>query len=286
MMRRVRRPPPPPSLASEGALKEREAALQFYANWDGVAKYDKYKAYKAPDVRASLEQAFGGKCAYCETYYASTQPVAIEHYRPKGEVTIGGKRVPPGYYWLASDWANLLPSCTDCNSPRKQDLPGEEGPLTAGKANAFPLASESTRATAPGAEKSERRLLLHPYLDHPEKHLEFVWGTGTVDDGWVRPRNGSAKGAATIAVCALQRRGLRAARRDRLLLLVAHLESVVDARDNVVRHPTDPALLDQYKRRLAEVSRFVDDHAPYSAMCRQVVAVYRQKLFGPPEGPP
>lgn len=279
-MRKVPRPQAPTSLSEAKTLKERQAVLDFYSAWDGQAKYDKYKAYKAPDVRTALEEAFGGKCAYCETSYAATQPVAIEHYRPKGEVTIDGKRVPPGYYWLASEWTNLLPACTDCNSPRRQDLP-EGQARTAGKANAFPLASEATRATAPGKEKGERRLLLHPYFDFPEKHFDFVWGTGTVDDGWVRPKPGRPKGAATIAVCALQRRGLRAARRDRLLDLVAHLESVVEAQNNVVRHPEDPDLLAQLERRLAEVSRFVADHAPYSAMCRQVVASYRQNLFGP-----
>ncbi len=278
-MRRVPRPPAPPSLADDKTAKERQEALDFYAAWDGESKYDKYKAYKNPDIRAALEAAFGGKCAYCETFYAATQPVAIEHYRPKGEVMIDGKRVPPGYYWLASEWTNLLPSCTDCNSPRGQDLPEET--RTAGKANAFPLASEATRATGPGLEKGEKRLLLHPYLDYPEKHLEFVWGTGTVDDGWVRPRRGSAKGAETIHVCALQRRGVRANRRDRLLDLIAHLESVVEARNNAARHPDDPELLKQYERRLVEVSRFVADHAPYSTMCRQVVASYHAKLFGP-----
>lgn len=282
-MRRVPRPQVPAGLTSARAQAERQAVADFYAHWDGQAKYDRYAAYKAPDVRAALEQAFGGKCAYCETYYGASQPVAIEHYRPKGEVTIDGRRTPPGYYWLASEWTNLLPSCTDCNSPRRQDLP--TGTRTAGKANAFPLASERTRASTPGAESKERRLLLHPYLDHPEKHLDFVWGTGTVDDGWVRPGRSpsgrpSAKGRATIEVCALQRRGLVAARRDRMLDLVAHLESVVEAHENIARHPGDPELVRQYERRLVDVSRFVADDAPYSAMARQIVAAYHHRLFG------
>jgi uncharacterized protein (TIGR02646 family) len=285
MMRRVSRPSAPPSLSGEKSGKERQEALDFYAAWDGLAKYDRYRAYKAADVRAALERAFGGKCAYCETYYAATQPVAIEHYRPKGEVTINGRRTPPGYYWLASDWDNLLPSCTDCNSPRKQDLPGDAS-RTAGKANAFPLTSEESRATTPGGERREKRLLLHPYLDFPEKHLHFIWGTNTIEDGWVEPRRRSAKGRTTIEVCALQRRGLRAARRDRLLDLVAHLEGVVEAHHNAARHPDDPELMAQYERRLAEVARFVADHAPYSAMCRQVVASYHDRLFGNPGGPP
>lgn len=282
-MRRVPRPAAPGSLSSPRADAERLAVADFYAHWDGKGRFTKYAVYKAPDVRAALERAFGGKCAYCETYYAASQPVAVEHYRPKGAVVVDSKLVPPGYYWLASDWANLLPACTDCNSPRKQDLP--TGSRTAGKANAFPLSSERTRATAPGAERKEGRLLLHPYLDHPERHLEFVWGTGTVDDGWVRPGRSpsgrpSVKGRATIEVCALQRRGLVAARRDRILELVAHLESVVEAHDNVVQHPGNAELVRQYERRLADVARFVADHAPYSAMAGQVVAAYHQRLFG------
>lgn len=281
-MRRVRRPPEPASLRSDRTTRERQAALDFYAAWDGRAKYDKFAAYKAADIREALEKSFGGKCAYCETVYAATQPVAIEHYRPKGAVMIDGTLTPPGYYWLASDWDNLLPSCTDCNSPRGQDLP--DGRRTAGKANAFPVAPGSPRATAPGTERVERRLLLHPYLDYPEKHLSYVWGTGTIDDGRIVARSSatgkaSVKGATTIEVCALQRRGLVAARRDRLLDLVAHLEGVVDAYDNVARHPGDPVFVAQFERRLTEVSRFVDDHAPYSLMARQVVAAYHARLF-------
>lgn len=282
-MRKVPLPEAPAGLDTDRVRNERAKALEFYEDWDGLAKFE-FDAYKAAGVRPALEAAFGGKCAYCETYYGATQPVAIEHYRPKGEVIIGGERTPPGYYWLASEWTNLLPSCTDCNSPRGQDLPG--GHRTAGKANAFPLADEDSRAHAPGEEKDEERLILHPYWDYPEKHFRFVWGTDSVSDGWVeasRSKSGrvSAKGEATIQVCALQRRGLVKARRERLLDLIAHLEGVVEARENVVAHPDDPRFLQQFERRVAEVARFVADHAPYSAMARQVVAAYHAKLFGP-----
>ena len=281
-MRRVSRPPAPASLSSAKAVAERASVAEFYAAWDGAEKYERYTAYKAADVKSALEEAFGGKCAYCESPYAATQPMAVEHYRPKGEVVVDGTRVPPGYYWLASEWTNLLPSCTDCNSPRKQDLP--TGSETAGKANAFPLSSERTRATKPGAEGKESRLLLHAYLDQPEKHLDFVWGTGSVDDGWVVPRRSasgrvSTKGRATIEVCALQRRGLVAARRARMLELVAHLESVVEAAGNVARHPDDSELERQYERRLADVARYVAADAPYSAMALQILASYHARLF-------
>src|SRR5688572_13150422 len=75
-----------------------------------------FKAYGDELLRNALNQHYGYKCAYCETFYGASQPVAVEHYRPKGEVIDGDERVRPGYYWLAANWENLLPSCTDCNS--------------------------------------------------------------------------------------------------------------------------------------------------------------------------
>ncbi|MBZ2199026.1 hypothetical protein [Occultella gossypii] len=283
-MRRVPRPPAPPTLSSAKAERERAAAAAFYATWDGTAKYGKYSVYKAPDVKEALERAFSNKCAYCESTYGATQPFAVEHYRPKGEVTINGVRTPPGYYWLASDWDNLLPSCTDCNSPRAQELPGIKE--TAGKANAFPIGSESRRASRPGQEGREDRLLLHPYLDHPEKHLEFVWQTTGIDEGWVRAsRNDSGresrKGQATIKVCALQRRGLVEARRRVVRQLVGHLESLAALKAAIGRHPQDRGLREQFERGVADVATFVAEDAPYTAMTRQVVAAYYDRLFPP-----
>ena len=78
-----------------------------------------------------LENVFPDKCAYCERtisgYYGDA-----EHFRPKGAVK-NGQAIPecqidhpidghilamqhPGYFWLAYDWRNLLPSCVYCNS--------------------------------------------------------------------------------------------------------------------------------------------------------------------------
>jgi hypothetical protein len=83
-----------------------------------------------------LENVFYQKCAYCEReisgYYGDA-----EHYRPKGAVkrkTQAGSfeqvhgevldprqdrivtKSHPGYFWLAYDWRNLVPSCVYCNS--------------------------------------------------------------------------------------------------------------------------------------------------------------------------
>ncbi len=280
-MKHVAVPPVPPSLCGERASDERKAAAEFYANWDGKLKFAKFAVYKAPDVRAALEEAFGGRCAYCECAYDKSQPMAVEHFRPKGEVVINGKRTPPGYYWLASEWTNLLPCCTDCNSPRKQDLP--EATRVAGKANAFPLASEKTRATKPGEEKRERRLLLHPYFDHVEKHIEFVWDGR--DWGWVQAKRTasgrpSAKGAKTIEVCALQRKGLLRARKEQIIRLLGALESVKEAKGNIARYPDDVDFKRQFERRLEEVAPYARDDAEFKAMACQVINAYRKNLFG------
>jgi hypothetical protein len=76
-----------------------------------------------------LNHPFYKKCAYCETSIERFYSDA-EHHRPKRRVRIkdqNGILVPvccevgvgppglqmkhPGYFWLAYDWKNLIPSC-------------------------------------------------------------------------------------------------------------------------------------------------------------------------------
>ena len=66
-----------------------------------------FKVYGDELLRIALNAQYRYKCAYCETFYGASQPVAVEHYRPKGEIVEGDERVKPGYYWLAASWDNL-----------------------------------------------------------------------------------------------------------------------------------------------------------------------------------
>jgi uncharacterized protein (TIGR02646 family) len=287
-VRHVDVPPAPASLSAQAAIDERAKLNDFYDQpGNAEARYPgTFSAYRHEQVRAALLAAFGGKCAYCESFYDATQPTAIEHFRPKGAVMIDGKRKPPGYWWLASSWENLLPSCTDCNSPRRQDFPGGM-PVTAGKANAFPLPTEKRRAIRPGEERRERPLLLHPYFDDPEEHLEFVWGVGPVDDGHIRARrNGSgresARGRATIEVCALQRLGLVKGRQRRLVTLIAFLEIVTERKADVDRAPNNKAARKRFEQSVQDVARIFKVADPqYLAMTEQVVEAYFKRIFGP-----
>jgi uncharacterized protein (TIGR02646 family) len=276
-MIRIRYGKTPPSLDGPTSVggKETAAAIAFYDAGknrtvvDGKVKdtdFD-FKAYKEPDVTAALNAEFHGKCAYCESVYEATAPVDAEHYRPKGGYVKDGKLTRPGYFWLAATWRNLLPSCSDCNRKRYQQFADEPDRLS-GKANLFPIKSERRRATAPGQEAKEGRLLLHPRLDDPRPHLEFV------DGGGVRPREllpglESARGAASIAVYGLTRDPLARRRRDRQIEVdgaVGHLERSVD---DVRREPLDPLRRYYLALDVAALRRMTTDEAPYAAMARQ-----------------
>jgi hypothetical protein len=146
-----------------------------------------FTAYKGEEVKRRLEKLFYGKCAYCETFYASGAPVDIEHFRPKG--AIKGED-HPGYWWIAMSWENLLPSCIDCNRKRKQvtpvtsdsllalhdasTAPGSTQLVLSGKQDSFPI--QGVRALPEASDfADERPLLLNPCQDDPAEHLEFYF---------------------------------------------------------------------------------------------------------------
>lgn len=268
-MIRVKRPPEPAELSAA-------AARELAAN-DAVAPGGPFKfaAYKVPAVKRTLNEAFRFKCAYCESRFAATQPVAVEHYRPKAKVTTRDGDAP-GYYWLAAEWTNLLPSCTDCNSPRRQLIGGVE--VLAGKGNRFPLESERRRARAPADVAGESRLLLHPYLDFPDRHLEFV------DEGVVRARLGSTgrpsrKGVASIEVYALQRPGLVQERSDIQVRVSAQLKVVRREAERLDADPGDAEQQAIVAEELEGLRRLMAPEQPYSEIARQLIEPAMRELL-------
>ena len=162
-------------------------------------------------VNRRNDPPFHGKCAYCEEIITSNQRGDVEHYRPKGAVSnaenqpvklrVGGEDIPhPGYYWLAYDWRNLLPSCILCNQLSR----GDESLL--GKGNRFPV--EGDNAWEPGGEAAERPLILNPCFDDPEEHL------GLDDTGLLFWK--SERGEATVKILGLNERNLPERRRREL----------------------------------------------------------------------
>jgi len=226
-----------------------------------------YKEQKA--VYMDFDGPFHGKCAYCESSIAADQPGDVEHYRPKARVTVnnssstsvtfvdaGVVKPHPGYYWLAYDWENLLPSCIDCNRPNENKIPG----VHMGKRNYFPV--KAFRAVSPGDENKEEPLLINPVLQDPSVHLKMD-DTGLFESLTV-------EGQECIDVFCLNLRealvdGRKTAYdgvRDKILSLAAHL---------IARSPQAKSLLDQLEAIKAGAK-------PYSAAGRAAITNERHTL--------
>lgn len=247
--------------------RERQRAIEFYADPENREKSFDFKAYKGDDVAAGLEAMFGPKCAYCESNYGVVSPTDIEHYRPKGAIAgPDGKPRKPGYYWLAGEWSNLLPSCIDCNRARGHEYEDERA--LSGKANQFPLADESKRAVAPDEEVDEKPLLLDPTRDDPEEHLEFI-DRGVVrpalrEDGWE-----SERGKATIDVLGLSRRELVHTRRDQQLWIDEAIAFFKEAAKRLERDPADTFARSVLKRAIKGLEKYMQPSSPYAGMAKQ-----------------
>jgi len=255
---------------------ERELALRFHKMKANLKKEFPFQIYREQYVKSAIERAFHKKCAYCETRYIVAQPVDVEHFRPKGAVIVEGKTKKPAYYWLASEWTNLLPSCIRCNRANKYKI-SKKKTVTMGKKNFFPLDAGSPRATKPGDEKKEKPLLLNPCIDDPRKHLEFT------SDGIVRPvenKRGQAsqKGTESIFIYALSRPDLVQERAERAKQILAQIERVKEASLNVRDYPGLARFKNALRRELKVLKDFRKPTMEYAALARQLTDEFLKSL--------
>ncbi len=198
---------------------------------------------------------FFGKCAYCETPIEDIFPGDVEHYRPKGKVTdekyneiykqkddgtfilddAGNKILHPGYYWLAYEWTNLIPSCTYCNRPKKDF----------GKRNCFPV--EGINVFTIGDENLEKALLINPIdkIEDPETHISVDFDTGALIAR-------TKKGKMTIELLGLnKRRHLRLGR----------LKAINDARTQLTKLIHN---IHQRQEAIDEIQEYTKGNRSYS----------------------
>jgi uncharacterized protein (TIGR02646 family) len=263
-------------------LTELEKVTAFFAIVANREKTFTFKQYKEKPVVEALNLLFHGKCAYCESIATATQPVDVEHFRPKGGYNLNGqsKLQKPGYYWLAAMWDNLMPSCIDCNRERFQAQAAGVPSKKTGKGNNFPLEDEGVRATQPGEEAHEVPLLLNPCVDRPEEHLEFI------DEGNIRARLAAAgqesrKGQVSIDVYGLRRMGLVLARQARAKEIRAQIELVSKLALVVQQNPNSANLKGILRDELARLKAFTADDQPYAGMARQIVEAFIDPLRKP-----
>lgn len=277
-----------------------------------------FAIYKHGEVKAALEKLFSGKCAYCETFYSSAQPMDVEHYRPKGAVD--GDDAHPGYWWIAMAWDNLLPSCIDCNRKRNQITPRGEvsqvrllenalsyssgSTIGTGKKDSFPLADGSVRATCPDHTLSdEKPLLLNPCHDAPEEHLEYFFAPENPvsfvvarslaggDAAMIGDNGLSLKGATSIHVYGLNRIGLVQARTEILRRLEFLGTMVIDLL--ALADDLDPGGVDDQVERaqraiqglaeriVSEMRSMAMPSRPYSAMVAAWLESFAERVADP-----
>ena len=274
----VRRTPIGPAVLvdPEGrGRKEAQRAMDSLAAWTGDrAKWTfEFSAYGLPEVKAALAAMFHGKCAYCETSYDASQPMDVEHWRPKAQVeSVDGPPTKPAYYWLAASWENLLPSCIDCNRRRKQIdvLTGAE--RLSGKADQFPLERDTPRATAPGQETQEVPLLLHPCDDEPEAIFRAT------ETAVVKPAKADGLDArrarTSIDVYALNRSGLVLARKEhlrRIRLRIGRIRTLARLLEQSLPEPVELVIEELLLADLRELARMRRADQPYAFQARQLI---------------
>ena len=274
---------PPQILRDKGEIEKQKAIKHYEALTDGESKKRfTFSVYSDEQVKGALNELFHGKCAYCETFYASSQPMDIEHWRPKGGYEEeNGDLSPRGYYWLASTWENLLPSDIDCNRRRKQRITPLGIERIQGKANQFPLETGSSRATKPGEEKLEKPLLINPYEDNPEEYFKFD------DDAVILPKEigvdrPSPRARASIEIYALNRSDLVIARREHLLKIRHHIfviQQLGIALDNPDLGENVHAILeDLLAYEMNVLKHFKQPGQPYTLMAKQVIDSFLETL--------
>ncbi len=281
------------SAPNQTVADERKKALAYYrppSHPPGVhvrirPSFKPYEAYKGQDVVVALADLFKNKCAYCESEVAANNGEEIEHYRPKGGVTDDDDH--NGYWWLASEWTNLLLSCTGCNQGRRQHIatPGmteaeliaqkaKRARKTVGKLNQFPVAG--TRAVLPEDDLGlEDPLLIDPTTRDPNG--AFRWLTAS-ELSVVVPASGQhgddPHGLATIDVCVLNRFKLVQAR-TRLLLQLRYFRTQIFEQ---LRRDDGPAGIAVAEALVAALRSFTDENRTYTAMAEAFLEDVRKEF--------
>jgi uncharacterized protein (TIGR02646 family) len=246
----------------ERAPKELEAARRFFDTGKkpkpkAAQRRFVFKLYRDPAVRAALNELFHHKCAYCESRYGATAPLAVTHFRPKERaLDHDGTVAPLHYWWLAADWTNLLAACIDCDRNKGTRFP-------VGARRAEPL-------TVGPALRRERPLLLDPCHDRPEKHLVFS------EDGAVQ--SNTARGRTTIELLGLNRVGLVTARRRAYELLRVQLARSEQLFRLMDEDPENDLLREQVETELGIVRGYLDPGQEYAGLHRQFVNRWLQEL--------
>ena len=238
-----------------------------------------------------LEHVFYQKCAYCEVRLTRDHGAA-EHFRPKGRVTSReyGARRPrtsvamttdecradcehPGYFWLAYDWRNLVPSCDRCNN--------HKGSCFMTKCYVFMCECSSVQSHQTMARNSllwsewcypstemldelEDPLLLNPLTHEPKLHLKFG------ECGIIAAKDESVRGEASIHAFGLADEELRKDRQEEQEhAITAYLAAQIGRQISI-----------KDRRRMAEeaLREYKEGRRPFSAAVLDYIELYEEEM--------
>ncbi|RBH52954.1 MULTISPECIES: hypothetical protein [Pseudomonas] len=263
----------PASLTAPNGSGHREHLRAAVHYQNPYTKSYVFAYYKEPDVISALNTLFHNKCAYCEGKITNTGPIDVEHFRPKGRVE--GELNHPGYWWLATEWTNLLASCIDCNRGRNQVLLGAndgqqltQGERLSGKHDHFPVAG--LRATcATDDHTQEDPLLIDPTCLDPGEHIDWR----VVADHPLAVAV-SRHGKTSIDILGLNRSKLAESRRELQLKLDEEFLCLKTTISKIAKEPTDEGVRDWMPVLQIHIDKFfrhAEANNEYSAFARHIV---------------
>lgn len=143
-------------------------------------------------VAPALKKLFHGKCAYCERRFERAEAIQVDHFRPTIHAKqLSGAPMPDHYWWLAYDYSNLYPTCSECRSH---------------KGTTFPVGKSRASIGATGkALLTEGALLIDPCTEDPQQFLLFLPNGTVVPAGKGKQAD---RARATIEILALNRKRL------------------------------------------------------------------------------
>jgi uncharacterized protein (TIGR02646 family) len=243
----------PSSLAA--GLVETASNLALYdadpsAYRNGIRKFKFISGiYGSVSVKNALKAAQHNKCCYCEAIFEANYAGDVDHYRPKGAVGAGKKRITPGYYWLAYSWSNLYYACADCNQYRK-------------RAN-FPLVDEDKRAIDHhGNISDEDPLILDPGgAQNPRDHIRFKQDVPT----W-----STSVGKATVDRIKLDREALCTSRRKHFRILEGLIQVI-----RLCQNDQRPEWVEAAREARVSLAHSVRPEAEFSAASRDFLEPHR-----------
>lgn len=159
-------------------------------------------------IREPVSKRAFGKCVFCEA--PADGDVSVDHFRPTSDARDeGGESFDDYYAWLAYEPDNLILACRECAHR---------------KGSYFPVLEERAPYIAPLAEvrRLESPMLVDPYLDHPDRHFDFLV------HGKCVPL--TAEGVTTVSILGLDRDRLVGQRKDALAGFLHQLRSSLDDR--------------------------------------------------------